>query len=63
MTTAHANYLESIRTATKEKPFAVSSDFFDKVQNEDPTIFKLLQLEIKARTAIIIPSGYQLAEV
>lgn len=63
MTTAHANYLESIRTATKEKPFAVSADFFDQVQQEYPNFFKLLQLEVKQKTCIIIPTGYQLAEV
>ena len=63
MTIAHTNYLEAIRTATTEKPVAVSMEFFDHIQAEDPTMYHIIQCEIKAKTCVLIPAGYQLAEV
>jgi hypothetical protein len=63
MTLAHQNYLESIRNATKERPFAVGSDFLDMLEYDDPVIFGFLQQEIKEKKCLIIPAGYQLAEV
>lgn len=63
MTTAHHMYLNTIKTATKEKPFALAYDFFDTVQNEDPVLFKLIQQEMKNKNCVLIPAGFELTEV
>lgn len=63
MTAAHTQYLNSIKTATKEKPFALASDFLDAVQTEDPVLFQLIKQEMKDKNCVLIPAGFQLTEV
>lgn len=60
MTTAHHMYLNSILTATKEKPVAVSYDFLDKVQSDDPELYSRI---IKDKSCLPIPAGFELTEV
>lgn len=62
MSIAHTNLINSIITATKEKPCAITTDFYDRVQIEDPLTFKCLQAGIREKSCIVIPAGYQLAE-
>lgn len=63
MTAAHTQYLNSIKTATKEKPFALGCDFLDTVQEEDPKLFRLIQQEIKDKNCVVIPAGFELTQV
>ena len=64
MRTAHKNHLKAIRTASKEKPYTVDYDFIDFVKNEYPSMYHMIEKDMRDKICIVLPAGFKLtAEV